>query len=82
MTPESGDRITAAVQAARDAATTIVKRGEDLGDLVANVTIDIEREFFEEARFSFLELATTPVVEALPSIDLQRGAALEIEDVA
>jgi hypothetical protein len=81
MTDESSEQINAALDAARQAARAIVKRGDDLGDRVANVTIEIDREAFDEARFSFLD-ATSTVVGDLPSIDVGRAAALEVDEVA
>jgi hypothetical protein len=79
MTPDAGSQVNAALSQARQVARTIVKRGEDLSDRVANVTIEVEREQFAKARFAFLETAAA-VNESLPSIDLQRGAELELEE--
>jgi hypothetical protein len=78
MTEDSGDRINAALTAARQAAKAIVKRGDDLSNKVAAVTIQIERDTFNEARFSFLDMAEK-ITDELPAVDLQRTAALEIE---
>lgn len=79
MTEDSGTQISAAVKAARQAARAIVKRGEDLSNQIANDVVEAEKASFAKARFSFLEEAAT-VIEALPSVNLQRGASLEFEE--
>jgi hypothetical protein len=78
MTTDSTEVLTKAIKAARETAKIIKKRGEDVADRVAKVKIEIEREAFDEARVAFLGIADK-VIEALPSIDLGRGAALEVD---
>jgi hypothetical protein len=79
MTEDTSDQITAAVAAARQAARAIVKRGEAIGDKVANAIIETEQESFAKARFAFLDTMEA-TVDSLPSVNLQRGAELEIEE--
>lgn len=82
MTESSSAQVSAAVQAARQAARAIVKRGDDLANQVAGAVVKAETEAFAAARFAFLDEAAT-VTEALPAVDLQRTADLEIaEEVA
>jgi hypothetical protein len=77
FTPEAAGQIESALEAARDAARVIVKKAGDLDARVADAMIQVEAEAFSKARFTFLE-ATHETVEALPSVDLSRGAALEV----
>ncbi len=81
MSEDTSAQVSAAVTAARQAAKAIVKRGDDLSDRVANTIVEVEQEAFAKARFSFLD-SMEASVEALPSVNLQRGAELEIEEPA
>jgi hypothetical protein len=78
MLDDSSDRVTAAIAAARDAARSIVKRGAAIGDKVQNAVIEAQRDTFAEARFAFLETTMEATGEALPSVDVQRAAELEV----
>jgi hypothetical protein len=78
-TPSTSGVIERGYTAAREAAKAIVKRGEDLSDRVANVKIEIEQESFNDARVSFLDTMAS-VMPDLPSIDVQRGVSLEVDD--
>jgi hypothetical protein len=71
----------AALDAAREAAKVIVKRGDDLNERVTRVMLDIEREAFDEARRAFIDVVTEVMADALPAVDLQRAAELEFEAV-
>jgi hypothetical protein len=77
MTPEAAGHIESALEAARDAARAIVRKSGELDARVADAMIAVEAEAFSKARFTFLEAAEASV-EALPSVDLARGAALEV----
>jgi hypothetical protein len=77
LTPEAAGRLESAIESARDAARVIVKKAGDLDARVADAMIQVESEAFSKARFTFLEAAEHSV-EALPSVDLSRGAALEV----
>lgn len=78
MTDDSSTQLNAALTAARKAAREITKRGEDLSDKVAKVKIEVDKEAFTKARFSFLETAAEVTGEPIPAVDLQRFAELEI----
>ncbi len=79
MTEDTSVTISKAIAAAREAATAIVKRSGDVADTLDETVIDVERSLFDRARFSFLDSATA-VIETLPSVNLQRGASLEIDN--
>jgi hypothetical protein len=79
MTPESAGQLTAAYEAARRAARAITKKAGDMDARVADALIEVQQEAFNKARFAFLE-TSAEAIEALPSVDLNRGAQLEIED--
>lgn len=77
---EQADKIEGAIEAARKAAREIVKRvakdGEDAQAVIRQLSIAP----IEQARAAFLDLDDAPEhVEALPPVDAQRAAELDIE---
>lgn len=86
LSPELSQRVGEAVDAARKAARTIVRRVEKEGEQAAVVLADIQRGAIEKARIAFLDLDdAAPVVTsepALPSVDVQRFAGLDVEEDA
>lgn len=78
---ERADKIEGAVKAARDAARAIVRRVEKDGEEAARVVRSLSVAPIEEARAAFLDLDedTHEAIEALPPVDAQRGAELDIE---
>lgn len=72
-----------AIIQARKAARMIVKRIEKEGEAAAIVLADVQRGAIEKARIAFLDLdEPTAIGEASPAVDLNRVAALDLEDVA
>lgn len=72
-------KVSDAVNQARAAARTIVKRVEKEGELAAIVLADIKRGDIERARMAFLDLEDAPAhQESLPAIDAQRFADLDM----
>jgi hypothetical protein len=71
--------VAGAVEAARKAARTIVKRIQKDGEQASIVMMDLQRGAIERARIAFLDLDDAPKVEgeALPAVDLQRFADVE-----
>lgn len=80
MTEDPAGQISAALTAARSAARAIVKRSADMSNELAATTLTVKKQAFDEARFSFLEMSAE-VAEALPSIDMQRTAELEVPEL-
>lgn len=77
MTPQSSSWVNTAMEAARETATALVRRAGNLGNTALNSVIEVETESFTTARMEFLELSSK-TIEALPSVDMQRGAGLEV----
>jgi len=74
-------KIDGAIEQAREAARMIVKRIEKEGEDRAVVLADIQRGQIESARIAFLDLdGTTEQSEALPSIEGQRFADLDLDE--
>lgn len=75
--------VSAAVESARKAARTIVKRAGANGLLAAVVIDDIARGPIEKARIAFLDTSddapALPAGDALPSVEVARVAALDID---
>jgi hypothetical protein len=78
------EKVAEAVEQARKAARTIVKRIEKDGEAAEKVLRDISIKSIEAARFAFLDFETpdAPVGEALPSTDLQRFGGLDLPEPA
>jgi hypothetical protein len=72
-------RVSDAVEQARKAARTIVKRIEKKGENAASVLQDIQRGAIEKARFAFLDLDTPAVEAQAPVENVQRFAELDCE---
>lgn len=72
-------RVDSAIEQARKAARTIVKRIEKEGESAATVMLDIQRGAIERARIAFLDLDAPAAVEAAPAVELNRGAALDLD---
>lgn len=71
--------ISDAVEQARKAARTIVKRIEKGGEEAATVLQDIQRGAIEKARFAFLDYdAPSPEEASIPVTNVQRFADLDI----
>lgn len=75
-------KIDAAIEQARKAARTIVKRIEKEGEDKAIVLMDIQRGQIESARIAFLDMSgdNAAPVEALPAVQAQRFAALDVDN--
>ena len=81
LSDEKQSKINAAIEQARKAARTIVKRIETEGEARETVLLDIQRGQIESARIAFLDLsgdAGAPA-EALPSVSGQRFADLDMK---
>lgn len=74
---EQVERVTSAVEQARKAARTIVKRIEKKGEDAAAVLQDIQRGEIEKARFAFLDMDTPAIEISAPVADVGRFADLE-----
>lgn len=73
--------VSAAVEAARKAARTITKRVEKEGEAGSVVLASLQRDALETARITFLDLEEVAPAndgEALPAVDLQRAASLDV----
>jgi hypothetical protein len=79
---ETSAKVNSAVEQARKAARTIVKRIEKEGEDRVIVLADIQRGQIESARIAFLDLdgGNTVAGEALPSVQGQRFADLDLAD--
>lgn len=75
------EKADAAIEQARKAARMIVKRIEKEGEDKATVLLDIQRGQIESARIAFLDLSAEPAapVEALPAVEAQRFADLDLD---
>lgn len=69
-----------AIVQARAAATTIIKRVKVAGESAEAVLAEIQRNDLEKARAAFLDYSEGADVEAVPAVDAQRFADLEVED--
>lgn len=78
FTGDAAGQVAQAVEAARKAAREIVRRTNKKGEDVATVLAEVDRRSFDAARFAFLEVQEQLEADALPSIDLQRAAELEV----
>lgn len=78
---EQAEKVAVAVEAARKAARQIVKRIEKNGEEAAKVAKELSTAAISMARFAFLDLTNAPVAEgeALPGVNLQRMAELDVE---
>lgn len=75
------EKIGAAIEQARKAARTIVKRIEKEGEARELVMLDIQRGQIESARIAFLDLSSEPVADVIltPAVDGQRFADLDLD---
>ena len=76
-----GDRISEAVKAARKAAREIVKRVEKKGEKLEEVVNEQNTQPIDQMRVAFLDLEMsleTSDEPAMPAVDLQRVAGLEL----
>jgi hypothetical protein len=76
-------KLEGAIEQARKAARTIVKRIEVEGDDRSTVLLDIQRGQIESARIAFLDMSgdtNAPAVDALPAVQGQRFADLDMDD--
>lgn len=79
LTGDQAQKVSAALESARDAAKTIVKRVKEKGELAAVVLQDLKLEAIEDARMTFLDFDTpapAPSEDALPAVAVQRFADL------
>jgi hypothetical protein len=83
LSDEKQSKINGAIEQARKAARTIVKRIEKEGEDRSTVLLDIQRGQIESARIAFLDMAgdTAEVVEEMPVVNAQRFADLDVSDV-
>jgi hypothetical protein len=77
--PDTSEQINDAITAARQAAREIVRRTKKQGEEVEKIVATLDRAEFDAARFSFLDMAEAVEPVALPSVNLQRSANLEVE---
>lgn len=82
LSEEKQSKISAAIAQARAAARTIVKRIEKEGETRETVLLDIQRGQIESARIAFLDLSGdgAHTGEAMPSVDQQRFADLDVSE--
>jgi hypothetical protein len=75
-----GEKVGKAVEAARKAASIIVRRIEKEGATADVVLRELDGKAIDAARFAFLDLEDGPgiAVPGLPSVDVQRVAGLEV----
>lgn len=78
----SAARMGAAIQSARDAARAIVRRVEKGGEVAADVLSELNLGPIAAARFAVLDLLddAQPTQPALPGIELQRFAELDLSE--
>lgn len=85
LSPELSAKVSEAIETARKAARVIVKRVEKDGEAAAVVLADIQRGGIEKARIAFLDLdGDAPAADgpALPAVNVQRFAGLDVDDGA
>jgi soluble cytochrome b562 len=81
LSDEKQAKVSAAIEQARKAARTIVKRIEKEGEDRNTVMLDIQRGQIESARVAFLDMSGEMIeVEALPAVNAQRFADLDVSD--
>ena len=75
------EKIEGAIEQARKAARTIVKRIETEGEDRALVMMDIQRGQIESARIAFLDMSDEikATTDAMPAVNAQRFADLDID---
>ncbi len=66
LTDDAAGKVNAAIEQAREAARSIVKRVEKSGELAATVVAECKLDAIASARFAFLDLEESKPVEALP----------------
>jgi hypothetical protein len=83
LSEEAQEKIGGAIEQARKAARTIVKRIETEGEDRSLVMMDIQRGQIESARIAFLDMSeqTETSTETMPSVAPQRFADLDVSDV-
>jgi len=83
LSEEKQGKINGAIEQARKAARTIVKRIETEGEDRSVVMMDIQRGQIESARIAFLDMSgdSDVVGGELPSVQQQRFADLDVSDV-
>jgi hypothetical protein len=82
LSDEKQTKINAAIEQARKAARTIVKRIETEGEDRATVLLDIQRGQIESARIAFLDMSgdtAESTGEQMPVVAPQRFADLDVE---
>ena len=86
LSPELSATVGEAVETARRAARQIVKRVEKGAEQAAVVLADIQRGGIQKARIAFLDLTDEAPAAAqepaLPTVDVQRFAGLDVGDEA
>ncbi|HEY8926190.1 MAG TPA: hypothetical protein VIU64_17530 [Polyangia bacterium] len=82
LSEEKSKKVEAAIEQARKAARTIVKRIETEGEARETVLLDIQRGQIESARIAFLDLSgdAGQVEQPTPTTNLQRFADLDVGD--
>ena len=83
LSDEKQGKINSAIEQARKAARTIVKRIDTEGEDRALVLLDIQRGQIESARIAFLDMSgeSETVGDELPAVNSQRFADLDASDV-
>lgn len=81
LSEEKSAKVDAAIEQARKAARTIVKRIEVEGESRETVLLDIQRGQIESARIAFLDMSGESVAGGAPTpaVDRQRFADLDLE---
>jgi hypothetical protein len=80
LLPESRYKVTAAVDAARDAATAINRQFNKLGRAANEVLSEINTRAIDNARMAFLDFDAPVETAPLPSVNVQRFDDLDFED--
>lgn len=78
LSDDKAAKIDAAIEQARKAARTIVRRIEVEGEARETVLLDIQRGQIESARIAFLDLSGAGDAPAAPEIDTRRFASLDV----
>lgn len=82
LTDDKKAKVNAAVEQARKAARTIVKRIDKDGEDKATVLLDIQRGQIESARIAFIDMEETLAAEVMPVVNAQRFADLDLDTSA
>lgn len=83
LSDERREKIDAAIEQARRAARTIVRRVQKEGEDRAAVLQDIQRGQIDSARIAFLDLSEPALAsDPLPAVERQRFADLDLDDRA